>query len=514
MDRLERAVTWLLSTDKSNLLDFNSMRKAIEDCGLFYDNRKSEDGTKSIYGDDVVHMINQSSHGLWQTPIQLAQFLVKLSELDIKTYLDVGTCSGYTITIVCAYLQRFGLIHVDTIEPVMICSQAVKNLWKKYDMPINYITSTSEQMYTSMPSDKYDFIFIDGNHEYPFVKADYENFKNKCKYLAFHDINDRLCPGVRKVWQEVKEENAKTGQFDMYEYIDHPNGYTLMGIGLCVSKVLQKDAIKSREVKPKYKMIVVTPAGRQRYLEILYKHLQKQTADFNKWILWLNTESKSDIEYCKALAEQNEWIECRNLSTKFDGTHTIHTFFRECVDPDTIYIRLDDDIVWLENGFLNNMYNFRIANPDYFLVYGNIVNNNIIDHIHHRLGVISRFIDYDCIGNGWKEGTIAQEVHNCFLDSIKNNDIDRWKFSRWVLSQYERVSINCICFFGSEFAKFNGEVDKAEETWLSSVKPKSIKTPNIINGDALMVHFSFYSQREYLESKTKILEMYKQLADA
>lgn len=38
------------------------------------------------------------------------------------------------------------------------------------------------------------------------------------------------------------------------------------------------------------KRIIVTPAGRKRYMEILSSHLDKQRSDFDEWHIWQNTE--------------------------------------------------------------------------------------------------------------------------------------------------------------------------------------------------------------------------------
>ena len=46
-----------------------------------------------------------------------------------------------------------------------------------------------------------------------------------------------------------------------------------------------------------------------------------------------------------------------------------------------------------------------------------------------------------------------------------------------------------------------------EEPWLIQ-KTKELNKPNVILGEAIVAHFSFYVQREYLEEKTNILKQY------
>lgn len=261
---------------------------------------------------------------------------------------------------------------------------------------------------------------------------------------------------------------------------------------------------------------IVTPAGRKRYLEILYKHLKAQKKDFNNWTLWVNTSNQEDLDYCQLLEKENNWIKTIYNQSQDKTPLAIHQFFKYTCDSNTVYIRLDDDIVWIEKDFIKNLANFRMNNPEYFLVYGNIINNSIIDHIHQRMGnlKLSKIIGYGVLDHyGWANPEIAKEKHESFQQDIRNNNIEKFKFSRWILNLYERVSINSISWIGDEFAKFDGKVGIDEEQWLSVDKPIQLKKPNMIYGGAVCAHFAFKTQRNILDKYHHILDEYKRLAD-
>jgi hypothetical protein len=246
--------------------------------------------------------------------------------------------------------------------------------------------------------------------------------------------------------------------------------------------------------------VIVTPAGRAAYLRLLSRHLAAQTKSFDEWHVWLNTDVKSDLQFCSELAAAYPWVRLVPLDVPFARNFTIHSFFKHCVNTTTTYLRLDDDVVWLEPDFIEKMFAFRERRREYFLVYGNIVNNAITSHIYQRCGVIDyRYgnCGYDCLDPvSWHAPQFAQHLHEQFLSSLAAGDVDRWRcFPEWQLYLYERVSINAVAFLGEELALFGGAVPPDEEPWLSSVYPAAARKMCIINGAALCAHFAFGPQR-------------------
>ena len=71
----------------------------------------------------------------------------------------------------------------------------------------------------------YDFGFIDGDHSYEGVKADWNNYGPMCKMVGFHDIGGPV-EGCARLWQELKAScRYRTEE-------KHGPGATKFGIGI------------------------------------------------------------------------------------------------------------------------------------------------------------------------------------------------------------------------------------------------------------------------------------------
>lgn len=70
-----------------------------------------------------------------------------------------------------------------------------------------------------------------------------------------------------------------------------------------------------------------------------------------------------------------------------------------------------------------------------------------------------------------------------------------------------RFSINSVLWFGEEMRKFAGIVPGDDEEFLSCIYPTRQGVSNAWNGDAIVAHFAFFTQREELDKKG-ILEKY------
>ena len=84
----------------------------------------------------------------------------------------------------------------------------------------------------------------------------------------------------------------------------------------------------------KYKIVIVTPAGRKIYLEKLFSHLELQKNDFDEWHLWENTIVNDDLMYIKQLENTYSWIKVINRDDK------MKEIIKSSTDEKSIYWRI------------------------------------------------------------------------------------------------------------------------------------------------------------------------------
>ncbi len=265
-------------------------------------------------------------------------------------------------------------------------------------------------------------------------------------------------------------------------------------------------------------VVAAVPAGRRRYLEILLPYLRAQQGVLDRCDLWCNTTDAQDVAYIRRRAASDPFFRVVEARIPIDGIHSVYHFFRSCVAPDTVYVRFDDDICWIAPDAVEQLVMFRLARPGFPLVLANTINNGICSHIHQRLGCLPMnegFCVYDSMADmGWRSGQFANFAHETFLRKLAGGTVGDYRFSQWVALQYERISINCICWLGSDFARFSGEVEVDDEPWLTSVYPANEGQPNAICGTALVSHFAYQPQRSWLEANTDLLDRYRILAES
>lgn len=259
-----------------------------------------------------------------------------------------------------------------------------------------------------------------------------------------------------------------------------------------------------------YKVVVNTAAGRRRYMQYLIPYIVSSEI-VDRYDIWINTHNCADIEFFKQVAAKFPVV---NLVWQPDGVvngnASINAFYKSCTEPETIYFKLDDDVVWMEPGLIEKMVSFRVDNPQHFVVSPLVVNNSLSTYLLQVENKIKLDKYYQASASHsvlWKSGYFAKELHLWFIEKyLKTGQWNKLHMGKKEMGM-TRFSINAILWFGDEMRKFGGVVPGDDEEFMSCIYPTRNGMSNAWNGDALVAHFAFFTQREQLD-KWHILERY------
>jgi len=270
--------------------------------------------------------------------------------------------------------------------------------------------------------------------------------------------------------------------------------------------------------KIRHKIVAVTPAGRRRYIEILSKYILSD-GSIDEWHLWENCREEDDRQYLYELAKTSPKIKIIKAEG-VDGTNkSINKFYKFITEEEVFYIRIDDDIVFMEENFGDRLYSRAIKMKDRYLWWSPLVINNALctyflfckEKLRTTYPLTAQCMDK----NAWGSPAFAEKLHNWFIDILNNGQLDMMKLEGGIDITMSRFSVNCIGFFGERMKSLGRLLFplKDEEEWISATLPVKLNLPGRLVSDLVVSHFSFYTQEVYLLDKTKILQKYADIAN-
>jgi hypothetical protein len=235
---MQQLIEIIKKTPTESLREVNKLQNIIKELGLFFPD-KALHIPKSYWG------FCDRGLQIWQSPEQLADYLVYLSTKPIKSYLEIGCGAGGTFITTVEYLERFnGPIEsfaIDSYDSKITKSKSkVIKEYIKINKKAKLIIDKSTSIFKHIQPRSFDLIMIDADHSYQGVKKDWDYYKNYSNTIAFHDI--RTCPGVSICWQLIKQQTqGKYTEFcripekDFHEHSINTTGTNylrIFGIGL------------------------------------------------------------------------------------------------------------------------------------------------------------------------------------------------------------------------------------------------------------------------------------------
>jgi len=263
------------------------------------------------------------------------------------------------------------------------------------------------------------------------------------------------------------------------------------------------------------KIVCMTPAGRRRYMRLLIPYVLACTK-VDRYDLWINTPDPADVAFLEAVAKVDDRIRLVPLPSGIPtGPAAIREMWPSLAEPDAVYIRFDDDIVWIDSRFFEKFLSFRLENPQYFTVAPLIINNAMGTYLPQTFQKIKLSIPvgpnrFDPIG--WVNASLAHSLHTLLHELIAANESARLSCGQVPVSG-NCFSVNCISWFGSDIAALGGKIPlgEDEEAAASCTFALRARRLNCFETAAMVSHFSFYTQREVMDRST-VLDGYHRIA--
>jgi hypothetical protein len=278
------------------------------------------------------------------------------------------------------------------------------------------------------------------------------------------------------------------------------------------------------------KVVAWTPYGREATVSILLQYLlrEHERGIVDEYWLYLNTDPSQvgDLAYAYRLAKQYKGFirlisrpaECPQLAPKQRNTGYA---YRYMADPDTLFVRFDDDIVYVHRDAVERMCKAKVALPGTLAAFALMWNNAIISWYAQKLDIIPT--SYGVVQSpfcmdpvGWGDGQFAVKIHRLLLDWIEQGTPERaYFYQNYPLAPRQQFSVSCHVIDGADFCELPtpGVLDYPEEEhWITVHRPPLVGKTNDIIGDALVSHYTFYPQGQVVR-KTDILDRYRRIAE-
>ncbi|CAK0793059.1 unnamed protein product [Prorocentrum cordatum] len=309
---------------------------------------------------------------------------------------------------------------------------------------------------------------------------------------------------------------------------------------------------------------VVVVFGRRERVEILHRYLLRN--------LRVNGGVVDRVSFVVYLATTQDLVWLDELVAAHAPVYVIPPvtgrrlakFYSICTEPETVYVKIDDDVVFLADETIPEMVRERMRGRC-GIVSANVVNHAILSAVHQDIGAIRTFFPLedatsegavtdaalpehgprhwqrvddampilpvekhaqsDCV---WRRWECAAWMHESFLSRLEDGTQCAYDFGwhdfhahghgsyrgdRFVPFQHTRWSINMIAFTAEDLKEVDwDDLAEDDESELAVMVPHRTNSRGCAVGRALAAHFSYSKQEEGLERHTDLLARYDALS--
>ena len=277
------------------------------------------------------------------------------------------------------------------------------------------------------------------------------------------------------------------------------------------------------------RVVAWTPYGRERTVSILAPYMLRdiERGIVDEWWLYLNTDPHQvdDLRYAYALARSHPAIKIKDrpagMPRRTPKQRNTGYAYQYMTDPDAVYVRFDDDIVYVHPDAVENVTRHKIQTPASACSFGLIWNNAIISWFAQQAGIIPEH--YGKVGGpycmdsmGWANGAFAVDIHHLLLDHIDGGEPERvFLYQDFPLQVGMQFSVSFFASLGAYYAALPTpgwlEPDE-EESWHTVHEPRRTNQPNMIVGNALVSHYTFAPQQRIVFG-SDVLDRYRAISE-
>lgn len=120
------------------------------------------------------------------------------------------------------------------------------------------------------------------------------------------------------------------------------------------------------------------------------RNLKDNGGLFDEVIFTINTNIKEDLDYL-----DNELLPSSSRYRKYTAEGELGGSWlgqwSAVNERETIYVKIDDDVLYFEDNTVASVVQPLIDNPSYFAVSANVVNNPALSWVHYHLGVVEPY---------------------------------------------------------------------------------------------------------------------------
>ncbi|KAJ9412840.1 hypothetical protein QL093DRAFT_2518936 [Fusarium oxysporum] len=239
--------------------------------------------------------------------------------------------------------------------------------------------------------------------------------------------------------------------------------------------------------------------GRKSRVSSMRCYLERNLVDNGGWldeVLWVaNTQNEGDLDYLDEIIASNPEKYKKIIPEKPLSTYTYYKAW-QLLERGKYYVKIDDDILWIDDNAIPNLVTRKIDYPEDFVVSGNIINNPPLGFMHFRIAKPRTYgadywkpsrhgfwdgpknftldiekpppawpqhrwlrvqddtmiyqtpinkLKYEVWGSSYQAWSIAAQMHYSLLENIENNALDLYKFEKPWTMYGDRIRINFIC---------------------------------------------------------------------